>query len=193
VEFEFIKQTSGSVQIKTEVDWKSDKWKKSGKKVPYLKEFATVTVHMRKRNYRKIDFEISLLALENNLKIGGSENQKGYGGFSIRMALPKNVKFAGSEGIVEPKIAAVQSDGFVNISGNLAADGNKGGIVLIDNPENRNYPQPYILRKKNSMQNIVFPGREAISVSTTEPLVLKYSLIVYSGKLSEGKISKLIN
>jgi len=193
VELEFIKKVSGVAQIKTEVEWLSDKWKKDGKVVSYMKENTTISIYPQKGNYRKIDFEISLLALEENLSIGGSEDVKGYSGFSVRMKMPKDILFSGSEGKVEPKNTAVESPGWIDVSGSLL-DGNKyGGIVMVDYPENPGYPQPWILRKRNSMQNAAWPGSQAVSVSTTKPLVLKYSLIVHSGKLSAKKIKKIVD
>lgn len=192
IEVEFIKNSDNSAQIKTEVDWKSSQWKKSGEKVPYLKETAVITIHEKSGNYRKIDVEISLLALVENLKIGGSEDKKGYSGFSVRMALPKDILFTGPDGEVVPEVTAVQSEGFINMSGSIGKDNSKAGIVMIDHPDNPTYPQPWILRKKNSMQNAVYPGNKTVMVSTTEPLVLQYSLLVYSGKLNAKRISKVI-
>lgn len=64
---------------------------------------------------------------------------------------------------------------------------------MIDNPENPGYPQPWILRQKNSMQNAAFPGNMLIKISTVHPLILRYSLVVYSGKISDKKIQKQIN
>jgi len=66
-------------------------------------------------------------------------------------------------------------------------------MVIIDHPENPGYPQSWILRSKNSMQNAAFPGNTTIPVSTTEPLVLKYSLIVYSGKMKTRKIIRILD
>ncbi len=192
VDIEFISKSDGAGVLKTEVLWESDLWKKHGKKVPYLKENSIITVHPTSGNYRKTDIEISLLALEEKLSIGGSEDEKGYSGFSVRMILPDDVKFTGPNGEIEPKITAVQSQGYVDISGSIGENNSKGGIVIIDNPENPGYPQPLILRAKNSMQNIAWPGNTTVSISTTKPLVLKYSLIVYSGKMNNRKIQKII-
>jgi len=189
---EYIAKANGVAVLNTQVDWKSPNWKKEGREVPYIKENTTIIINPENGNYRRIDFEIHLLALENDLKIGGSEDAKGYSGFSVRMSLPKNVSFTGPNGKVEPKNEAVQSPGYVNISGSLLKDEKQGGIVIIDNPENPGYPQPWILRAKNSMQNAAYPGNETISLSTTEPLVLKYSLLVYSGKLDNKKIQKIL-
>ncbi|MDX1285521.1 MAG: DUF6807 family protein, partial [Draconibacterium sp.] len=159
VEIEFLNQSESSVQLKTEVEWLSDKWKKNGKKVPYINEKAIITVHEQKGNFRRIDFEISLLALEENLKIGGSEDDKGYSGFSVRMKLPKDVGFEGVDGIVEPIRTAVESPGFINVSGSLLNDERFGGIVMVDHQNNPDYPQKWILRARNSMQNAAWPGR----------------------------------
>lgn len=190
---EYFSELGGTAVLKTEVDWKSNLWNKLEEKVPYLKEKATIAIHPKTGNYRKIDFEISLLALEENLSIGGSEDVKGYSGFSVRMILPQDVKFIGPEGEIEPKNEAVRSDGFVNVTGSIGKNGKEGGIVMVDNSQNPDYPQSWILRARNSMQNAAFPGNKSIPVSTQKPLVLKYSLFVYTGKMSDKKIRKIIN
>ena len=191
-EVEFAAQQNGAAVLNTEVLWKSDLWKKAGKKVPYMKEKATITIHPKDGNYRKIDFEIRLLALEKNLSIGGSEDVKGYSGFSVRMILPDDVAFTGPDGKIIPENTAVQSDGYVNITGSFGESEGKGGVVIVDNPQNPNYPQPWILRAKSSMQNPVYPGQQPVPVSTTKPLVLKYSLLVYTGRMSNNKIERII-
>lgn len=192
-DIEYVSREGGIAVLKTEVEWKSGLWKKQGKEVPYLKENTTISIHPKTGNSRKIDFEISLLALEENLLIGGSEDVKGYSGFSVRMILPEDVKFIGTKGEIEPQNEAIQSAGYINISGSVCKNSGSGGIVIVDNPENPGYPQPWILRAKNSMQNAAFPGNSTISISTTKPLVLKYSLLVYSGKMSDKNIQKNCN
>ena len=192
-EIEFMKDPDKTVWLKSEVLWSSDKWKKNGNPKPYIQENVAIHVHKSTPKYRRIDFEIRLIALEENLRIGGSEDEKGYGGFSVRMILPDDVQFSGKNGRIKPLETAVESQGFVNISGSLGKGNAKAGIVLVDNKENPGYPQDLILREKNSMQNIAWPGAEPVALSTTEPLVLKYSLIVYSGKMNAKRISKLID
>ena len=191
-EIEFFVRDDAGI-LKTEVEWKSNQWIKLGKKAPYLQENTKITIHPENRNYRRIDFEISLLALEENLSIGGSEDEKGYSGFSVRLKLPEDVEFSGPEGEVKPQTTAVISDGFINISGSMGNGGKNAGVVIVDHPENPGYPQPWILRAKNSMQNAAYPGNKTIQVSTTEPLVLKYSLIVYSGKMKTRKIIRILD
>lgn len=191
-EVEFSAQKNGSAILKTEVEWKSDKWIKNGIKTPYLKENTNIQIHPKTGNVRRIDFEIRLLALEENLKIGGSEDVKGYSGFSVRMILPDDVQFSGPDGIIEPQNEAVQSAGYVNVAGSLLDGKKAGGIVMVDNADNPGFPQSWILRKKNSMQNAAFPGNKKLAISTNEPLVLNYSLLIYSGELNNKKIQKIL-
>ncbi|MBN2637123.1 MAG: PmoA family protein [Prolixibacteraceae bacterium] len=191
-EVEYTRSKSGASVLKTEVYWKSDLWKKDGDEVPYLRENTTITIYPLIDNYRKIEFEIQLLALEENLEIGGSEDDKGYSGFSVRMVLPDGINFSGVNGKLQSQIVPVQSAGYVNIYGKILTDEKNGGIVVVDHPENNGYPQPWILRSKSSMQNAVFPGNRMFPVSTKDRLVLRYSLLVYSGRLGNRKIKKIV-
>lgn len=189
---EFAAKGAGIAELKVEVLWKSPLWRNQGEKAPYIRENTKIAIHPKSGNYRRIDFEIQLLALAENLKIGGSADEKGYSGFSARMVLPEDVKFFGPEGEIIPENTSVKSNGFVNISGSVGKNESAGGIVIIDHPGNPGYPQPWILRRKNSMQNAAYPGNILIPVSTQQPLILKYSLIVYSGKMNDSKIKKIM-
>ncbi len=191
-DLEFMTRQDGSGILKMQVEWKSPEWKKDGRMIPYIIEESVITISPRFRNVRRIDFEISLLATAENLRIGGSEDEKGYSGFSVRMVLPEDVEFSGAQGQLVPQNTAVSSPGYVNVSGSMGRAGKQAGIVIADHPDNPGYPQPWILREKNSMQNAAFPGSGTVPVSTTEPLVLKYSLFVYSGKLNDRRIRRIL-
>ncbi|HLU92887.1 MAG TPA: DUF6807 family protein, partial [Membranihabitans sp.] len=66
-----------------------------------------------------------------------------------------------------------------------------GGVVMMDHPDNPEYPQPWILRAKKSMQNAAYPGRDVVTIVPGQPLVLKYSLITYTGDFSKSKILEI--
>ncbi|MBN1821447.1 MAG: PmoA family protein [Prolixibacteraceae bacterium] len=189
-EIEFLVNKYGQGILKTEVVWKSDVWRKSN---PYLKEKNKITVFPKQGNIRRIDFELSLQALVVGLSLGGSEDEKGYGGFSARFILPGGVQFSGQNGKIQPETNAVEAGQFVNISGAMANNGKNGGIVIISNPENPGFPNSWILREKESMQNAKWPGREPVEISTSEPTVFKYSLLLYKGKIKNKKIERVIN
>ena len=120
-------------------------------------------------NYRIIQFEIKLKALVEHLQIAGSDDVKGYGGFSVRMKLPEDVRFNSTNGAVVPKNEAVTAGDYVDISGSLAKDDGHGGVVIYSAND---FPtaDKWILRKTRSMQNAVWPGRQPVVTGSPELL-----------------------
>lgn len=176
---EFV-QKEGKGIFKTVVEWKSPLWKEGTK--AYLRENAIITVHPKKANVRRMDFEIRLNALVEGLALGGSDDEKGYSGFSVRLKLPADVTFSGEEGEVEPLNTAVEAGRYVRIEGSFLKSAKKGGIVIHSDPQNPAPATSWILRKSASMQNAAYPGRQPVGIAMGKPLILKYSLETYHGK-----------
>lgn len=181
---------NGVGQIISNVDWSSPLWK-DGKEA-YMKEETHIDIFPLENNYRRIDFEIKLKALTDRLSIGGSDDEKGYGGFSVRLNLPEDVVFSGEQGAIEPQNTAVIAGNTMNISGSFLKNGKQGGVVIYSNPQNPSPATSWILRKSASMQNVAFPGRTRIPIPFDKPLVLKYSLIVYQGDLNDKQIKRAL-
>lgn len=173
-----------SCVLRTEVYWQSPIWlNEQGAQKPFVKEEAVITIHTAQENYRLIDFQIELQALEDSLFIGGSEDVKGYSGFSWRISLPEDITFTGENGKVEPQNPALDAGPWINMYGNIDGQTGQEGVLVISRPGNPNHPQPWILRSTGSMQNVVYPGREKVMINRQTPLVLKYRMIVYQGEL----------
>jgi hypothetical protein len=188
--FEF-KLLKGIGIINTIVDWKSPLWKED--KTPYLQEKTTISIYHKIGNYRRIDFEIHLKALADRFQIGGSADEKGYSGFSVRLKLPEDVTFRSEKDLIEPVTNAVDAGNFMNINGSFLKNGKEGGVVILSNPENPAPANSWIIRKSASMQNAVFPGRNPVAIPFGESLILKYSLLVYQGEMSTKQIQKAMN
>lgn len=189
---ETVERVPGTMAIKFIVSWKSPNWKnEKGDMIPFLEEQTLVRVYKQTEVSRKIDFEISLLALEENLKIGGSEDKKGYGGFSVRMKMPADLKFTGQNGKVIPKNEQVEAGPWLDFSGSFGSNGMTTGLAIFCHPTNPNFPQPWILRQKGSMQNVVFPGRNTVTLSTQKRMVLRYRLIIHDGSASDINLGEL--
>ncbi len=157
-----------------------------------LRETTLVTVHPRVRNYRILDFEIALSALVPGLRLGGSEDAKGYGGFSVRMRLPEDIRFKSAGGPVTPEEVAVPAASWMDISGSLGVGGAPAGILIVSLNEWDQAETRWILREQGSMQNPVFPGRQAVDVPVSSPLVLRYRLVVYGGTLPPSTRQALV-
>lgn len=182
-----LKKQKGAKTIQATIEWKSPLWLDSkGVEKAIVQEITTIKVYPKKDRYRQIELSISLRALVPNMRIGGSEDAKGYGGFSPRIRLSKDITFTGEEGKIEPHNLPVKADGWLDISGSIGKNESLAGLTILCHPENPGFPNPWILRSARSMQNAVYPHPGAIPVplSETKPTVLRYSLLVHEGDAS---------
>jgi hypothetical protein len=163
-----------SAILKTTVIWKSDSLNAGS----FIRENSTITVHRLKENYRTIDFRIVLNPLVDSLQIGGSADEKGYGGFCIRMKMPPDLTFTSEKGAIEPRNLQITAGSWMDFTADFAGNGNKTGMILVSHSSNPG-PGSWILRQTGSMQNAVFPGREKIIID--HPLTLRYRIIIYEG------------
>lgn len=182
-----------SAAVKIKVFWKSPNWTDAeGGQKPFVEETTVIRVHRAEGDIRKIDFEIALLALEDEVRIGGSDNTKGYGGFSARLRFPKTgLSFTATIGPVKPKNTPVEAGPWLDFSGDFRGDGRISGIAVLCHKSIPGYPRPWILRRRESMQNPVFPGREPVGLSRDKPLVLRYRLILHRGDVTSVDLDKL--
>lgn len=179
--------------LKTQVLWKSPLWKdKQGNEKPLVHETNHISVYPKRKNFRLIDIQIELLGLVPDMRLGGSEDEKGYGGFSIRMKLPEDIEFKDKDGTVLPQNLSVHGKGWMTIYGTLEGLEAKTSVTIIPHKDNPGYPNPWILRSKASMQNAVFPhpGAIPIPLSTTAPLQLKYRLLIGDGTVGTKQIER---
>ena len=147
-----------------------------------------ITVQPLSEGYRIIDFAISLQGMQDEVQIGGSENVKGYGGFSVRMALDGSETFSSQGRAVTPKTQSIQAGHWINTKRSGA------GITIINHTNNPGVADEtalWILRSKRSMQNAAYPGRQPVAVGRDEPLQLRYRLVLHDGTLSAEKTNEL--
>ncbi|WP_197355390.1 DUF6807 family protein [Aureliella helgolandensis] len=176
--------TSDRATIQASVFWKSPALQdQAGQLRRLVQEQTTIVVHQQHQDVRWIDFTIELSALVEGVKIGGSEDDKGYGGFSARLKLSDQTVFTGTEGPIEPTMNAIEAGAAIDTSNAT------GGVSIFPHPENPGFPTPWILRQSRSMQNAVYPGRSPVQLSQTEPLVLRYRLGIHRGTWDAAKIS----
>ena len=155
---------------------------------PFMRENTTVTVYPRNHNYRRIDFTIQLRALEYNFSLGGSDDVKGYGGFSIRMKTNESTVFTDlNNRKITPSNEAINAGQMVDISNPKM----KNGVTIISWPQNPGEVK-WILRQTGSMQNCAWPGREPVGISVTQPTELKYTLLIHNGKRKNIPFDKIL-
>ncbi len=179
--------------LRVKVLWKSPlRTDELGNLLPFVKETTTITVHRAEDDIRKIDFEIRLLALEPGVRIAGAANKRQYGGFSVRIKLPEGTQFLSPAGVVEPIRTPLPAAAWMDFSADFGGDGRISGLAILCHKANPGYPHRWILRRKGSMQNAVWPGREPVPLSTEKPTVLRYRLIVHRGRCDRSNLQKLL-
>ncbi|MFV1995935.1 MAG: DUF6807 family protein, partial [Verrucomicrobiales bacterium] len=156
-----------------------------------VSEKTTITVHRATRNHRRIDFRISLLALEQGIRIGGSNNSKGYGGFSARIPLPADLQITGPEGTMtpQPRTPSAKSP-WIDFTGSFD-DSGRSGIAILTGAANPGFPHGWTLRTAASCQNAVFPGNQLYPLSMTKPLVLNYSLVLHTSEFEKADLERV--
>ncbi len=189
---------SNSITLQADVVWKSRKrvsdaaaFNAGDQFMPLVMETTFIRVHKAEADHRKIDFEIRLRALVDNLKLGGSEDDKGYGGFSTRIKLPQDLKFVGRAGAVEPHRLAVNGGPWLDFSGSLNDTGKTTGLAILQHPTLPGFPQKWILRRKTSMQNPQWPGNKPVLLPSDKPVILRHRIVIHRGDARAAGIDRL--
>lgn len=210
-----VQEGESSSEIRTRVLWSSPRDDK-GRSDPFVEESTTIRVFpasdFGEGPFREIDFTIELRALVDSVRIGGSEDEKGYGGFSARIRLPDDIRFVGPDGPVEPQVTAVDAGPWLDVSGTLeasparesqaTAQSNSGastsnspampsGVAILQHPSNPDFPQPWILRRQDSMQNVKWPGAKPVQLPRSEPVTLRYRVVVHEGSWDAASLERL--
>lgn len=183
-----VKRVGDRIQLRTHVLWRSHLFRNGD---PYMDEHTTITVYPVKQNVRKIDFTIALRALVPGFSLGGSADEKGYGGFCWHIRMPDDLTFTSSTGRVTPQRLQIKAGPWMDFSAHF---GEKiSGLTIICHKSDPDYPEPWILRQKGSMQNIVFPGRERVMIPQDKPLILRYRMLVHRGGAETPDIKKFLD
>lgn len=182
---------ANSASLKLRVFWESPKVADDqGKRKPFVEENSVTRVHKAEGDIRKIDFHQQLSALVDGVEIGGSEDAKGYGGFSYRIAMPEDIRFIGDKGVVTPTVNAVDASPWMDVAATYGPSG-KSGIAVLTHPTTTGFPQTWILRAKGSMQNAVYPGQHPVALAKGKPVTLRYRLVLHRGELPPARIKQL--
>ena len=85
----------------------------------FLKEKLQINTGRIEEGCRSVDFRITLEALVEGVRIGGSDDEKGYGGFSARIRTPDDLKFISGNGPVVPQNLQIRAGDRMQFSGSL--------------------------------------------------------------------------
>jgi len=82
-----------------------------------------------------------------------------------------------ANGPVAPQNTALAAGDWMNFSGTFGDTASNVAIMV--HPSHPGHPRKWILRASGSAQNLAYPGRAPIAISTRTPLVLRYRLVLH--------------
>lgn len=183
-----VKTRKEKVILQSEMIWNANPEQNNSTSI--IKENTKITVHKSTGQYRAIDFDIQLFALVDSLKIGGSDDAKGYGGFCLRLKLPNDISFVSNNTAITPMETAVTAGPWMDFTGSFDGTSKPKTGVAVFCGQPTGDQQPWILRREKSMQNIPYPGRTPITLSK-KGWRLKYRIIIHNGDMSNDDLEKL--
>ncbi|GJM29577.1 MAG: hypothetical protein DHS20C17_22120 [Cyclobacteriaceae bacterium] len=139
-------------------------------------------------DYYQLDFRITLQSQRDHVELGGSDDNKGYGGFSARLALGEDVAFSDATGIVTADNEQVEAGNWLLVED---IGENQTQVAILYHPESTADLQGWILRERNSMQNPVWPGRERAVLNEGEEVSIIASLVVFSDEVNKNQLEKI--
>ena len=129
--------------LEAEVQWRSPRFREGE---PFLEENTTSpSIPRRRRTGHRLRDRPA--GGGSGIRIGGSEDPKGYGGFSARVRMPDGLVFPGEAGAVTPE-ACRSRPAMGGPVGAYGGGGERSGVSHPRPPELAGVPQPWILRQK---------------------------------------------
>jgi hypothetical protein len=170
----FLGDAEGGGTLTVDVDWMVS----SGPELVYVaRETTRITVRPLKAGARRVEFDTTITARVDALGLGGSDDDRGFGGFSIRLVGPEHLTFASGGKTITPGGAALDAGSSMGFawSGGPNAPAWTVGLACKANGQ---AVTRWMLYSDRSMQNCVFPGRAPLVLRKDEALRLQEMLAI---------------
>ena len=183
---EIVDQGPDFATLDVHAAWTSTTLNDSGESKDIVAERTQIRVHREVGDIQYVDFTIQLTPLMADVKVGGSEDVKGYSGFTVRVKPPADMVIRDASGILEDD--AIQSASpWADVSGSFG-EGKTSGVAILSHPSLTQFPPRWVLRHYG-MQNVAYPGREPIALSADEPLVIRHRLVLHRGDAQAARVA----
>lgn len=162
----------GSVRIDVRVTWLVPL---AGRPVPIVEENSAIRAYPVAGGQRRIDVTVALRALRRGVELAGTDDDKGYGGLSMRFAHPQLAVIESDGRRLQATTASMETGPDVAFLWPTLAAPWPGRIVASCTVDGRPWTR-WVLRQEPSMQNCAFPGARPIPVPSSGSLELGTTL-----------------
>ena len=180
----FVKQTNfdgeagGAGVLTLHVQWIVN----SGPELVFVADEVTrVRILPLKAGARRLEFDTTITPLVDDLSLGGSDDAKGYGGFSIRLRAADRLAFGSGGKAVKAAVTPVAAGNSMGFSWPGQPGLSKWAVGLSCKVNGKPVTR-WILRRELSMQNCVWPGRAPVALTRDKPLRLQSTVVIIPAK-----------
>lgn len=157
-----------------------------GQPRPIVAETTTIRVFHATETAQWIDFEIQLEPLLPDVRLGGAENERGYSGFTVRVRPPRQMRIVAESGRLDRDAVGTRSR-WADVTGEFGDGDRLSGVAILAHGSLPEFPPRWLLRFYG-MQNVVYPGRQPIRLTSEKPLVLRHRLVIHRGDAQASRI-----
>lgn len=140
-----------------------------GRDVDLVAERLRVQVLRATRTQRRLHLRVELQALRAGVALAGSDDEKGYGGPSIRLVDTPALQFSRAGQRLQPAVGPVVTGERVDFAWPPDELGAARRVSIRCRVDGKPW-RSWVLRSEPSMQNCAFPGRTPYPLPTDRPL-----------------------
>jgi len=164
----------GSAEIDVRVRWIAPV---DGRPTPIIEESSSIRAYPAVDGRRRIDVSVGLRALRHGVELAGTDDEKGYGGLSMRFANPQLAEIESGGRILRATVAGMQTGDWVAFNWRTPPPPWPARIVVSCHVDGLTWTR-WVLRQEQSMQNCAFPGAVPTPVPSDGVLRLGLSMLV---------------
>ena len=165
----------GSVRIDVRVTWLVPL---AGRPVPVIEENSAIRAYPVAGGQRRVDVTVALRALRPGVELAGTDDDKGYGGLSMRFAHPELAVIESDGRRLQATTASMETGPEVAFLWPTLPAPWPARIAVSCVVEGRPWTR-WVLRQEPSMQNCAFPGARPIPVPSSGSLELGTTLYLH--------------
>jgi hypothetical protein len=164
----------GSAQIDVQVKWIVPL---HGRPTPIIEESSSIRAYPAADGRRRIEVSVGLRALRHGVELAGTDDEKGYGGLSMRFANPQLAEIESDGRVLRATVAGMQTGDWVAFNWRTPPPPWPARIKASCEVDDQVWTT-WVLRQEPSMQNCAFPGAAPTAVPGDGVLRLGLSLLV---------------
>ncbi len=162
----------GSAQIDVLVLWRVQL---DGRATAIVEENSRIRAYPTHGGRRRVEVEVRLRGLRGGVEIAGTDDEKGYGGPSIRFGNSERVVIHGDGRELHATPAAIEAGDAIDFSWPSLPAPWPERVRVACEVDGRPWPH-WVLRQEPSMQNCAFPGARPVGVPVGDELRLRLLL-----------------